>query len=156
VSSNITVRNNSISTTTGIGVELTEGSGHTIVSNAIQMTGSDINAYCFDLSLAPSSYAAIDYNVCGNSAGQWATTAANLASWQGQGWGANSQAAAPGFTSSTDLRPASETAVLIDAGSPTLSSLTDFNGDVRDAQPDAGAYEWHPLTEKLFLPLVVK
>ena len=156
VSSNITVRNNSIATTTGIGVELTEGSGHTIVSNAIQMTGSDINAYCFDLSLAPSSYAAIDYNVCGNSAGQWATTAANLASWQGQGWGANSQAAAPGFTSSTDLRPASETAVLIDAGSPTLSSLTDFNGDVRDAQPDAGAYEWHPLTEKLFLPLVVK
>ena len=155
-SSNITVRNNSISTTTGIGVELTEGSGHTIVSNAIRMTGSDTNAYCFDLSLAPSSYAAIDYNVCGNSAGQWATTASNLTSWQGQGWGANSQAAAPGFTSSTDLRPNSETAVLVDAGSPTLSSPFDFNGGVRDAQPDAGAFEWQPLTEKLFLPLVVK
>ena len=156
VSSNLIVRNNSFALATGIGIELTEGSGHTIVSNVISMTGSDSNAYCYDLSLAASSYDVIDYNICGNSAGQWATTATDLAAWQGQGWGANSQAAAPGFSSSTDLRPEGETAVLINAGHPTLSSLADFNGGVRDAQPDAGAYEWQPLTEKLFLPLLVK
>lgn len=156
VSSNVTVRNNSIATTTGVGIEVNEGSGHTIVSNAIQMTGSDVNWNCFDMSLPASSYDVIDYNVCGFSTGSWATTAADLAAWQTQGWGANAIADAPGFVSSTDLRAGSETAVLVNAGSPTLSSLMDFNGDVRDAQPDAGAYEWHPLTEKLFLPLAVK
>ena len=49
-----------------------------------------------------------------------------------------------------------ETAVLVDAGSPGLSSLTDFDGNVRDSLPDVRAYVWHPLTEKIFLPLVVR
>lgn len=156
ISSNLIVRNNSIATTTGTAIEIAEGSGHTIVSNAIQMTGNDSNATCFDLSLAASNYDVVDYNVCGNSAGPWATSATDLATWQGQGWGTNSQAAAPGFVSHTNLLPGVETAVLVNAGHPTLSSSADFTGGVRDAQPDAGAYEWHPLTEALFLPLLVK
>ncbi|MCA9919387.1 MAG: right-handed parallel beta-helix repeat-containing protein [Anaerolineales bacterium] len=156
ISSNLVVRNNSIAITTGIGIQVSNGSGHTIVSNAIQATTSDSNWSCLYLPLAASSYNAIDYNVCGFGTGNWAFGVGDLAAWQAQGWGANSQAAAPGFVSSSDLRPGGETAVLVNAGHPTLSSLADFNGGVRDAQPDAGAYEWHPLTEKLFLPLVVR
>ena len=155
-SSNITIRNNSVATTTGVGIELNEGSGHTIVSNAIQMTGSDVNWNCLDTALAAGSYDVIDYNVCGFSAGSWATTAADLATWQAQGWGANSSASAPGFMSSTDLRPGSETAVIVNAGHPTLSSMVDFLGNGRDALPDAGAYEWLGNLAKLFLPLVVR
>lgn len=36
------------------------------------------------------------------------------------------------------------------------NSLTDFNTGVRNVQPDAGAYEWQLLTEKRFVPLVVR
>ena len=154
-SSNITIRNNSISTTTGSGIEVNEGSGHTIVSNAIQKTGSDTNWNCLNTTLAASSYDVIDYNVCGFSSGAWAVGAADLAAWQAQGWGANSIAAPPGFTSSTDLSVGAETAVIVNAGHPTLSSGVDFDGNGRFAQPDVGAYEWLNV-EKLFLPLVVR
>ena len=156
ISSNIVIRNNSIATTTGLGIEVNEGSGHTIVSNAIQMTGSDVNWNCFNMPLPSSSYDAIDYNICGYGAGSWATSAATLAAWQSLGWGTNSTAADPGFTSSTDLRPASETAVIVNAGHLTLSSTTDFAGNGRDALPDVGAYEWLGDLAQVYLPLVVR
>ncbi|MAT95664.1 MAG: hypothetical protein CL608_00735 [Anaerolineaceae bacterium] len=156
ISSNITVRNNSIATTTGVGIEVNEGSGHTIVSNAIQATGSNVNWNCFDMTLAAGSYDVIDYNVCGFSAGSWATTAANLATWQALGWGANSSAGTPGFMSSTDLRAGSETAVIVNAGHPTLSSTVDFLGNGRDALPDVGAYEWLGDLATVFLPFVLR
>lgn len=155
-SNGITIRNNSIATTTGIGIEVNEGSGHTIVSNAIQMTGGDTNWNCFDMPLAASSYDLIDYNVCGFAAGSWATSATDLTAWQGLGWGANSMAADPGFTSSTDLRPGVETAVIVNAGHPTLSSTVDFVGNGRDALPDVGAYEWLGALDKVYLPVVVR
>ena len=44
------------------GVEVNEGSGHTIVSNAIQMTTGDPNWNCFDMPLAASSYDVNDYD----------------------------------------------------------------------------------------------
>ena len=155
-SSSITIRNNSIATTTGVGIELNEGSGHTIVSNAIQSTGSDANWTCFDMALPSGSYDVIDYNVCGFSVGSWATGAGNLAAWQAQGWGANSIADNPGFISSTDLRAGSETAVIVNAGHPTLSSGVDFGGNGRFAQPDAGAYEWLGALKEVYLPLVLR
>ncbi|MCA9932622.1 MAG: right-handed parallel beta-helix repeat-containing protein [Ardenticatenaceae bacterium] len=155
ISSNLVVRNNSIAVTTGIAIEVSSGSGHTIVSNAIQATASDSNWNCLHMPLAASSYNAIDYNVCGFDTGKWALDVGDLAAWQSQGWGANSQAADPGFASSSNLRPSTETAVLIKSGHPTLSSPTDFDGNVRAAPPAAGAYEWLVLDMAAWLPLVV-
>ena len=155
ISNGITIRNNSISTTTGTGIELVEGSGHSVISNAIQFTGSDNNAPCFNLSLAANNYDVIDYNVCGNNTGSWATTANDLAKWQEQGWGTNSQATSPGFTSNTNLFPESETAALTQSGHPTLSSSIDFDGSIRPAPPSAGAYESADLSNKLYLPLMM-
>ncbi|MBK7896292.1 MAG: right-handed parallel beta-helix repeat-containing protein [Anaerolineaceae bacterium] len=156
ISANLIVRNNSIWTNTGTGIALNEGSGHTIVSNAIQATGSNAIWNCLDATLAASNYDLIDYNVCGFSAGEWANGVGNLAAWQGMGWATNSIADLPGFVSGSDLRPGVATAVLIQAGHPTLSSPTDFNGSPRPAPPSAGAYEWLELAEKLYIPLLVK
>lgn len=41
ISSNVTVRNNSVAISGGTGIKLSEGSGHALVSNAIRLTGSD-------------------------------------------------------------------------------------------------------------------
>jgi len=123
ISANVTVRNNSIWTNTGAGIMLNEGSGHTIVSNAIQATANNAGWNCLDTTLAASSYTAIDYNVCNFSAGEWANTVGDLVAWQAAGWGANSIAADPGFVSGSDLHAGAETAVLVNAGHPTLSSL---------------------------------
>ncbi|MEJ2747917.1 MAG: hypothetical protein P8183_08400 [Anaerolineae bacterium] len=49
-----------------------------------------------------------------------------------------------------------ETAVFVNTGYPTLSSTTDFNGDGRDALPDAGAYKRSGDLEQVCLPLAVK
>jgi hypothetical protein len=123
ISQNIVIRNNSIRTNSGTGIELNEGSSHAIVSNAIQATGSSSGWNCLDATMSAANYNVIDHNVCGFSAGEWANGVGDLAAWQVLGWGANSIADAPGFVSGTDLRPGSETAVLVNAGSPTLSSL---------------------------------
>ncbi len=155
ISSNVIVRNNSILTNVGVGITLNEGSGHTIVSNAIQATGSDAGWNCLDATMTAVNYDAIDYNICDFSAGEWANGIGNLTAWQAQGWGANSQTAVPGFTSGTDLRPGAETAVLVQAGHPTLSSGIDFNGNARPAPPAAGAYEWIVLTPSLWLPVIL-
>jgi len=140
------VRNNSIYVTSpdwGIGIRVdSEGAGHTIVSNAMEYGGTSDWWSCLEADLPASSYDAIDYNVCGFAAGIWANWVGGLADWQALGWGAHSQAANPGFTSAWDLSPASNTATIVDAGHPTLSSPTDIYGYPRDSAPDAGAYEW--------------
>lgn len=143
----VVVRNNSIlvgSGGTAIRVNR-EGSGHSILSNAIQYTGSDSNWNCLEADLPAASYNTIDYNVCGYGAGEWANGVGNLSVWQILGWGTSSQAADPGFTSSSDLSPISESASIVDAGHPTLSAPNDINGDPRDLVPDAGAYEFRPM-----------
>ncbi|MFQ5857204.1 MAG: cellulase family glycosylhydrolase [Anaerolineae bacterium] len=140
------VRNNSIYVTspdwgTGIRVD-SEGVGHTIVSNAMEYGGTSDWWSCLEADLPASSYDAIDYNVCEYSSGVWANWVGDLSNWQALGWGAHSQATDPGFTSSSDLSPALESAAVVAAGHPTLSSPTDIDGNSRDAAPDAGAYEW--------------
>jgi hypothetical protein len=142
VSSNITVRNNSISTTTGTGIELSEGSGHTIVSNAIRHFGSDANWACLETTLAASAFATVDHNICGYATGQWMRGVGDLAAWQATGHGANSQATDPGFASDTDLTPRDAFVALVDAGHASLSSSDDATGSVRDAMPDVGAFEY--------------
>jgi hypothetical protein len=142
---NVTVRNNSIFVSSdGTAIQVNqEGTNHTIVSNAIHYTGNSSNWNCLDADLPVSSYDAIDYNVCGASYGEWANGVGDLSAWQAAGWGAHSQAADPGFSSSSDLSPASASAAIVDAGHPTGSTDSDINGQPRDSAPDAGAYEWN-------------
>ena len=138
-----TVRNNSIYVTnagTGIQVD-SEGSGHTIVSNAIRYTGTNRDWSCLEADLPASSYVVIDYNVCGFSSGTWERRVGQLSDWQALAWSTHSQAADPGFVSSSDLSAASESAAIVDAGHPTLSFAADIEGDPRGSTPDAGAYE---------------
>ena len=151
VSTDVTIRNNSLALSSGRGIVLNAGSGHTIVSNALRLTGSDSGWHCLDATAG--SYDVIDYNICQFSSGVWAAGASNLAAWQGQGWGSHSQAADPGFLSDTDLRPGSETAALVNAGHPTQSSPFDYDGRSRFPPPDAGAYEWLTL-EKVWIPMI--
>jgi len=153
ISADITVRNNSIWTNTGAGIEINEGSGHIIVSNAIQAISSDTGWNCIDATMAAGNYDVINHNICDFGAGEWANGVGNLAAWQGQGWGVNSIAAAPGFSSGTNLSPSDGAVAMVDAGHLTLSAAIDFDGNGRDATPDMGAYEWQ--TGAIFHQLTV-
>lgn len=143
---NITVRNNSILIESeGQGIRLnSEGTGHQIVSNAVRYTGSNNAWECLRADLPANHYDAIDYNVCGFAAGEWAADVVDLAAWQALGWDLHSQAADPGFTGGDDLSPASAQSAVVNAGHPTLSSPTDITGRLRDATIEAGAYEFVP------------
>jgi hypothetical protein len=151
---NVTVRNNSILVSSGgRGIRVyEEGTSHQIVSNAIQYTGDSSSWQCLQTDLPASRYEAIDYNVCGFEHGDWAVGADDLAAWQALGWGVHSQATVPGFTGDYDLTPVAENAAIVDAAHPTLSSPTDRNGTVRDAQPDVGAYEFVPRLSLVGVP----
>jgi hypothetical protein len=151
---NVTVRNNSVLvSSSGRGILVRdEGTSHQIVSNAIQYTGAGSSWQCLQADLPASRYEAIDYNVCGFEHGDWAVGADDLAAWQALGWGMHSQAAIPGFTGGYDLTPVAENAAIVDAAHPTLSSPTDRNGTIRDAQPDVGAYEFVPRLSLVGIP----
>lgn len=155
VLNNVTIRNNSIYMSSGSkGIVLgTEGTGHTVVSNAIHYTGTGTFT-CFDLGLTASAYTAVDNNTCffpnANAASEWeagsGTSPSPLGAWQGQsGFGANSQNTNPEFKDPTlpllDLSPQSISSPLVGAGHGT-SSPKDYRGKTRDAQPDAGAFEF--------------
>ena len=155
------VNNNSIHiASSGRGIRVRdEGQGHLITSNAIQYTGSNAGWDCIQATLPAANYIDIDHNICGFTAGSWADGYATLTAWQATGFGGNSQATSPGFTSNSDLSPSGETAAIVDAGHPSLSSFTDITGAFRDAQPDVGAYEWNgyiPIYDEfIYLPAVV-
>jgi len=143
---NLSVRNNSIyfgANTGGVGISVgSEGSGHTVVSNAIA-SATPGGLTCVELNLPSGDYAAVDYNVC--NGGTWETSAGDLAGWQGaSGHGQSSLATDPGFgdPQGGDLSAASEDAAMVDAGHPQLSSSEDASGKPRDDTPDAGAFEW--------------
>ena len=150
----VTVRNNSIyiaSSGTGINIG-TEGTNHTLVSNAIHYSGTG-NFNCINVGLSPSAYRAIDHNTCffpNSSSVEWedgsGTSPTPLGAWQGiHGMGLNSQNQNPGFESpelpqvNFDLR---SDAAGRNSGSVTLSAPKDFRGKNRDARPDAGAFEF--------------
>ncbi len=152
----VTIRNNSLAITTGTGIRVSAGTGHTIVSNAIRATAATGGWNCFELPLTAGSYLAIDYNLCGFGAGEWANGFGTLPTWQGQGWDAHSRALDPGFASDTLLTPASAASATVDAGHPTLSAPRDLLGNVRSAPPDAGAYEWVSLDKWILLPTVLR
>jgi MYXO-CTERM domain-containing protein len=136
----LTVRNNSVYLAAGgTGVRVAEGTGHVVVSNAIQPTGGA----CFDLS---GTLATMDHNVCGASARAWEEGSGDLAAWRtASGHDASSFDADPYFFDPQQalLRPASFSP-LIDIGHPTLSSPLVFGGLDRYPPPDVGAYEFEP------------
>ncbi|MEZ4640947.1 MAG: right-handed parallel beta-helix repeat-containing protein [Caldilineaceae bacterium] len=157
VSQDMRIRNNSIAVNGGsTAIRLAAGSGHTVVSNAIRATTMNSAFNCFDLPLGTSAYTVVDYNLCHFIAGEWAHSIGDLASWQAQGWESHGRAVDPGFVTDTDLQIAAPTSAVVDAGHPTLSSSTDRLGRVRDAQPDAGAYEWIDNVKYLWLPIVLE
>jgi hypothetical protein len=154
---NADVRNNSIYMSGGGGTGIsvgTEGAGHMIVSNAILYAGTDPGWQCLSAGLAPSSYEAIDYNICffpsAGSGAEWeqgsGASPDPLGAWQAaSGFDGSSRLADPGFTSpggpDFNLRASSADAAMVDAGHPTLSSAVDFDGNARDSSPDVGAFE---------------
>jgi hypothetical protein len=150
----IIVRNNSIyigpdSGGTAISVR-DMGDNHQIVGNAITYAGTSSSFNCLRADLDPAAYDAIDYNLCdfpNASEAEWANGANSLSDWQtATGFDTHSLQADPGFAnpSNGDLSAASGSAQMVDNGHPTLSSPIDIDGNVRDAQPDAGAYEFIP------------
>lgn len=146
------VRNNSIHSTAPGSSAIrvgTEGTQHVIASNAIQSTAATGNWSCLSLSLAASAYATVDGNVCGYVVAanhEWEEGSGTLAAWRTASGGldANSINAAPGFAApaSFDLHAGSAAAPMVGAGHPTASAPLDFDDLPRDADPDAGAYEF--------------
>ena len=152
----VTIRNNSIYTSSpsGVGIVLgTEGSGHSIVSNAVHYVGTG-KFTCFNFGLPASAYTNIDNNTCyfpnALSSSEWeagsGTNPNPLAAWQGQsGFGANSQNVNPGFNNPTipaiDFSPQNNSSAIVNKGHST-SSPKDYRGKTRDSQPDAGAFEF--------------
>jgi hypothetical protein len=49
-----------------------------------------------------------------------------------------------------------QTSPAIDAGTTIGAPSDDFDGRLRDAKPDIGAYEWRKLVGALYLPFVVR
>lgn len=142
ISSNMQIRNNSILSTGGTGIMLNEGSGHSIVSNAVETSVMNSGWSCLDTNLAPIDYAKIDYNICGYTLGSWVQGGTNLTDWQISGFGVQSQHSSPGYTNDTDLHPSGNSAIVIAAGDPVNSSSVDFDGNSRPNPPSVGAYEW--------------
>ncbi len=147
---NIIVRNNSIylgPNSGGTAISVSDmGDHHQIVGNAIAYAGTSSSFNCLNAPLGATAYDAIDYNVCGFSAGEWADGVGNLTAWRALGWDTHSHAGDPGFAdpSHGDLSAASASARMVDNGHPTLSSPGDIDGHPRDARPDVGAYEFIP------------
>jgi hypothetical protein len=119
-----------------------------LVSNAVLYTGSGQFA-CFELGLARTAYAAVDYNLChAGGAAPWEAKGGDLRAWAAQSapWDRASKAEPPRFKAlagpSYDLSPDSKESALVDAGHPTKSAPTAFGGAKRDSKPDIGAHEF--------------
>ncbi|MEP6882012.1 MAG: right-handed parallel beta-helix repeat-containing protein, partial [Dokdonella sp.] len=149
----LTVRNNSIYTSNGdsIGIYVGgQGTGHVIVSNAIQANISGGSWACLSMPLPGGAYAAINNNVCGYapaSGREWEEGSGNIAAWRAaSGFDLASKAMAPGFASpgapGHNLSAASATSAMVDAGHASLSAQRDVYGILRSPPPDAGAHEF--------------
>ena len=151
---NVTVRNNSIYFNNGqqnIGIAVGgEGTSHVVVGNVVSIAGAAAGSSCLQLDLPPSSYEAVDNNLCrfaDSAGGPWELSRGfSLAQWQAaSGLDAHSLEADPLYQSPGS--PAFDLSVpagspVVDAGHPSLSPPTDITGRARDASPDMGAYEF--------------
>ncbi|MCB0332034.1 MAG: hypothetical protein KDD55_00975 [Bdellovibrionales bacterium] len=150
VTTRVSIRNNSLYISEDSGdtaIQLgTEGTGHSVISNAIYYTGSSNQWNCFDLSLASNAYTAVDNNLCyyPNANGSWESGSGGLVAWSNaSGFDGHSVEDDPEYAdvASGDLSPSSASSPLVGGGHTTLSSSTDVLGESRDNAPDIGAFE---------------
>ena len=154
LNNNLTVRNNSIylknPTYASVGIRLSrDGASHTVVSNLIYFgSGTTTASACFNTAgLAPSAFAAFDYNLCRFSAnpGAWDSARTTLSAQQAVKLDLHSMTVDPSLIPPT--APAFALTVpagsaVVKAGHPTLSSKKAFGGVERGtAVPSIGAYE---------------
>lgn len=151
---NVTVRNNSVylgPNASGTGIRVgREGTGHTVVNNAVQYAGTSSQWNCFDLNLAPANYRAVDHNLCyfpNSTGGEWEDGSGTLTAWQNASpFDDHSLVGNPLFRNPAspdfDLSLASNNSPLVNAGHPTLSAATDHVGNNRNVPPDIGAFEF--------------
>ena len=158
---NITVRNNSIYINnsfggTGITVGGT-GNNHNIVSNAIHYTGNSNSFNCFDVDLPVSSYLDIDNNLCytpNAPNAEWANNFGGLTQWQlSSGFSSHSSETNPDFFDADNnlLWANNQNSAMVNAGHLTLSSIIDYNNNVRDVSPDIGAFEFVIVDDVIFI-----
>ena len=151
--SNLVVRNNSVFTHSADSTAIRvgdEGSGHAIVSNALQSDATTGGWACLSLNLAVANYTTVDNNVCGFVAGagrEWEQGSGALAAWRAaSGFDLASVEANPGFAAAGapdhDLRAATATAAMVGAGHPLLSAPLEFLGGPRGLPADAGAWQF--------------
>lgn len=155
--SNVTVRNNSIYTSTaGRGIQLgtEEGSGFVLANNAVFYTGTANNWKCFNTGRPDSSYTKIDNNLC------YFPNAGPNAEWDtGSGVSPNPLQAFRNATvfgdNSINQNPLflvpnapnynlniGANSPLVNAGDSTLSPTNDIRKLLRQGVPDIGAYEY--------------
>jgi hypothetical protein len=153
---NVTVRNNTLyftaDATSGKGINVASGTGHTLEGNAIYFAVTKAGLsdnLCYSLPANPTTVlAGADYNVCKIPAdAHWMDNppdyaGMNLSAWQSaSGFEKHSKMTDPMFTNApADFTPASASP-LVNAGDPANSPTVDVTGKTRDSQPDIGAVE---------------
>ncbi len=154
-SNNCVVRSNTIqftaTATTGRGISLPSGTGHTIENNAIAFSVTQVGAsdnLCYGLPSSPTSaMAVVDYNICRIPTGaHWTSSAGvsamSLSAWQTlSNMDKHSLMVDPMFSNPpADFTPAAGSP-LINTGNAADSPSVDLNGKTRDSHPDVGAVE---------------
>ena len=154
---NAIVRNNTIyfasSATSGKGIAVTSGTGHTIKNNVIYYEATSVGQsdnLCYSLPAnATSAVALVDYNICKLPSGaHWTASppdwaGMSLSDWQAaSGFDEHSKMTDPMFASAPrNFTPVANSPV-VNAGDATSSPSVDLNGKARDTSPDIGAFEY--------------
>ncbi|MBI4945791.1 MAG: T9SS type A sorting domain-containing protein [Bacteroidetes bacterium] len=144
----VTIRNNSIylrqATVDAVGIKMGgEGTGHSIISNIISLDKGN----CINLGLPNSAYTTVDYNMGELLGGATWSSGQSLSAWRtASGFDMQSLIGDPMFVSpgspNYNLELSSVSSPAVNAGHPSQSASTDFNGLVRAGVPDCGAYEY--------------
>lgn len=150
LSDQVRVRNNSVAADRGTGIFLgNEGTHHTVVNNAIKITGTSGTRVCFNLNLSASAYDADDYNDCfvAGTGGIWegSTSTATRATWcTNRSADCNSKTTDPAFISLSSPYSLAVlgTSPLVGAGNATYGATVDFSGVARGTPRDIGAYQF--------------
>lgn len=149
---NITIRNNSIYIEGGQnanGIALNHnGDNHVIVNNTVHYIGNNDLFNCFESNLNVTEFDLFDNNNCYHPNApdaEWFDGAGDLLDWQiATGFDMSSTQTDPLFTDavSGQMIPSDATSPLVDSGHAMSASNLDFNGLMRDDNPDVGAFEW--------------
>jgi hypothetical protein len=154
---NAIVRNNTIyfasSATSGKGIAVTSGTGHTLKNNAVYFAATTVGQsdnLCYSLPANPTSaLIAADYNICKIPTGaHWTSgppdyAGMTLAAWQAaSGFEMHSKMTDPMFASLPSSFVPAAGSPLVNAADATSSPSVDLNGKARGTSPDIGAFEY--------------